>query len=189
MPRGRIFGGQDDRPVDFNASPIQNVMAARGYGRGTTSPEREERVRGRQQGAAEQVSAGVKDSLDLSPEAQKQLVELKTRDRQVRAHEAAHMAAGGGMVRGGASFTTQRGPDGQMYAIGGEVSIDTSPVPNNPRATIAKAQQIQAAALAPADPSGQDRKVAAAASRMASEAAMELARPGKTSGKGLDLMA
>jgi hypothetical protein len=116
------------------------------------------------------------DSVDISPEAQREIAKLKARDQEVHAHEAAHMAAGGGLVRGGASFSYQRGPDGKTYAVGGEVSINTSPVPNNPAATMAKAEQIRAAALAPADPSPQDLKVAAQASNMAAKAAQELAQ-------------
>jgi hypothetical protein len=60
--------------------------------------------------------------------------------------------------------------------VGGEVSIDSSPVANDPQATLTKAQQIQAAALAPANPSAQDRAVAASAARMAIEARLALAQ-------------
>lgn len=127
------------------------------------------------------------DTLELSPEAQQQLTKLKTRDQEVRAHEAAHMAAGGSLVRGGASYTYQSGPDGKRYAVGGEVSLDASEVPDNPRATIAKAQRLRAAALAPAEPSGQDRAVAAQAASMASKAAMELAKQGSSMGSKLDV--
>src|SRR5512143_1535278 len=118
----------------------------------------------------------------------RELAELKARDQQVRAHEAAHLTAAGGLARGGASYTYERGPDGVAYAVGGEVSIDTSPVPGNPAATLAKAQQIQAAALAPADPSSQDRSVAAAAAAMATQAQRDLQRvqSGKASGRSLD---
>ena len=66
------------------------------------------------------------DRLELLESAQRQVKKLKQRDREVRAHEQAHMAAGAGIVKGGASFTFQRGPDGQMYAVGGEIKIDTS---------------------------------------------------------------
>ena len=58
---------------------------------------------------------------ELSQDEQQQVYELQARDVEVRAHEAAHQAAGGGMT-GGASYTYQRGPDNKMYAIGGEVS-------------------------------------------------------------------
>ncbi|GLH75042.1 hypothetical protein GETHLI_35450 [Geothrix limicola] len=116
---------------------------------------------------------------------------LKARDRQVRAHEAAHLAAAGGLALGGASFTYQQGPDGKSYAIGGEVTLDTSPVPGDPRATLAKAQQIQAAALAPADPSPQDRSVAAAAAAMAIQAQQDLqkAKAAESLGQNLDVVA
>ena len=115
-------------------------------------------------------------SLELSPEAKAVVAKLKLIDAKVRAHEAAHVAAGGGVVKGGATYTYQRGPDGKQYAVGGEVAIDTGDVPGDPKATLAKAQQIQKAALAPSDPSAQDRAVAAAAAAMAAAAALELAR-------------
>lgn len=110
----------------------------------------------------------------LTEDQLKQLETLKKRDAEVRAHEAAHQAAAGGLARGGASFTYQRGPDGQQYAIGGEVSIDTSPVSGDPAATLRKAEMIARAALAPAEPSGQDRQVAAQAQQMAANARAEL---------------
>lgn len=108
---------------------------------------------------------------------------LRQRDREVRAHEMAHVAAGGSLVRGGASFTYEVGPDGQRYAMGGEVGIDTSPG-RTPVETLAKADQIRAAALAPTDPSGQDRQVAAMATRMAMQASMELATEGGATQEG-----
>src|SRR5437660_12427756 len=79
-------------------------------------------------------------------------------------------------ARGGPSYQYQTGPDGKQYAIGGEVSIDTSPVPGDPAATAQKARVVQAAANAPADPSTQDRQVAAQAARMEQQAILELAR-------------
>ena len=106
----------------------------------------------------------------------KKVSELKRRDTEVRAHEAAHLAAAGKYATGGASFDYKRGPDGKSYAVGGEVGIDTSPVPNDPKATLRKAQQIQAAAHAPANPSAQDRQVAAQASAMASQARAEISQ-------------
>ena len=123
------------------------------------------------------------DSLQLSPAASDLVGKLRARDTQVRAHEAAHIAAGGSLVQGGPAFSYQRGPDGKDYAVGGEVSIDTAPVAHDPRATIAKAHQIVAAALAPADPSGQDQAVAGKASGMAAAAEAQLAAAGMA-GKG-----
>jgi hypothetical protein len=110
---------------------------------------------------------------ELPKEQQQQVKELAARDREVKAHEAAHKAAGGGLT-GPASFSYTTGPDGKRYATGGEVSVDTSKVPGDPQATLIKANQIRAAALAPAEPSGQDRKVAAQASQMAADARAEM---------------
>ena len=112
---------------------------------------------------------------ELSVDDRRRVEELKSTDRAVRAHEAAHMAAGGSLVTSGASFSYETAPDGQRYAVAGEVGIDTSKG-RTPEETLVRAQQIRAAALAPADPSGQDRAVAAAASQMAADARAEIAR-------------
>ena len=109
-----------------------------------------------------------------STEAQ-QVQELSARDREVRLHEMAHKAAGGS-IAGAISYTYERGPDGRMYAVGGEVSIDTSAVPGDPEATLEKAEAIIRAAMAPAEPSAQDHRVAAQARAMAAEARAEIAR-------------
>ena len=109
----------------------------------------------------------------LSVQAQQQVAQLKEIDRKVRAHEQAHIAVGRELIRGGASYQYQTGPDNQRYAVGGDVLIDTSPAAS-PAKTVSKAERIRAAALAPADPSVQDQSVAAQASRMATEARIEL---------------
>jgi hypothetical protein len=101
---------------------------------------------------------------------QAQVAKLKSTDRAVRSHEQAHISAAGGYAKGGASFSYTRGPDGKLYAVAGEVGIDVSPVAGDPDATMRKAQVVRQAAMAPANPSGQDRAVAAAASQMAQEA-------------------
>lgn len=100
--------------------------------------------------------------------------ELKKVDAEVRAHEMAHIAAGGEYITSGASFSYQQGPDGKNYAVGGEVSIDTSPEPGDPEATLQKMQQVRAAALAPAQPSSQDLKVASNAASQAAKAMAEI---------------
>jgi hypothetical protein len=100
----------------------------------------------------------------LTADQQLMLEELRQRDRDVRAHEAAHQAAGGSLTSG-ASFSYQTGPDGRAYAIGGEVGISLS-TGRTPDETIAIARQIRAAALAPADPSGQDLRVASEAAAL-----------------------
>jgi len=113
------------------------------------------------------------DGTPLTEDELRQLALLKKIDAKVRAHEMAHLAAAGPYARGGASFQYRRGPDGRNYAVGGEVPIDTSKEAT-PEETIAKMQIVRAAALAPADPSPQDLKVAGAASAAISEAKKEM---------------
>ncbi|MEL0066681.1 MAG: putative metalloprotease CJM1_0395 family protein [Gammaproteobacteria bacterium] len=106
---------------------------------------------------------------------QTEIAELAAIDRKVRAHEQAH-ASVGGVYAGSPSYTYKTGPNGVRYAVGGEVSIDLSPVPGNPEATLRKAEQVARAALAPADPSPTDRRVAQAASALAAKARVDIAR-------------
>ena len=108
----------------------------------------------------------------LTEAERKEVQKLKQRDREVRAHEAAHKAAGGS-IAGAPSFETTTGPDGRSYAVAGEVSIDASPVPNNPEATIRKMEIVRRAALAPSQPSAQDRQVAADAAAKIQQARIE----------------
>ncbi len=120
-------------------------------------------------------STGGAKNKELDTSERQEVQRLAARDREVRAHESAHMAAGGSLVRGGAQFDYKRGPDGVLYAVGGEVSIETSNG-RTPEETLRKAETIRRAALAPADPSAQDRSVAAAAAKMAAEARQEMAQ-------------
>lgn len=120
----------------------------------------------------------------MSETEQKQVQELKRRDQEVRAHEAAHRAAGGALVRGGVAYTYQRGPDGVLYAVGGEVQLDTAEVPGDPAATQRKAETVRRAALAPLEPSPQDLKVAAEATQKAAAARAELGRASRSDGAG-----
>ncbi len=121
---------------------------------------------GKQQNAAEQR----KESAE-----QRELAELKKRDAEVKAHEVAH-ASVGGQLASSPGYSFDVGPDGQQYAVAGEVQIDLSPVPGDPQATIIKMQQVKAAALSPSEPSAADRQVAAEAARRITEAQAELAK-------------
>ena len=125
-------------------------------------------------GEAEEEKASPREAQQQRQE-QLEIAELASRDREVRAHEQAHAAVGGAYA-GAPTYTFARGPDGKRYAVGGEVSIDTSPIPNDPEATLRKMELVQRAALAPAEPSAQDRRVAAQAAAQAAEARAELAQ-------------
>ncbi|MNZ75560.1 SprA-related family protein [compost metagenome] len=95
------------------------------------------------------------------------------RDLEVRKHEQAHQMAGGEHA-GSPSYQFSQGPDGKRYATGGEVAIDIGAIPGDPAATLAKMQQVRAAALAPAEPSSQDLSVARAATAKEAQARKEL---------------
>ena len=110
---------------------------------------------------------------DLTDAEEQMLKDLKARDAEVRRHEQAHAAVGGGYASA-PTYVYQQGPDGRRYAIGGSVQIDMSPVPNDPEATIAKMEVVRRAAMAPAEPSSADRSVAAAAQAAQAQALADL---------------
>ncbi len=110
----------------------------------------------------------------LNEEDQEKVRKLKERDAEVRRHEQAHIAAGGQYIQGGAEYQYETGPDGKRYATSGEVGIDTSEVPNDPAATIRKMQVVRRAALAPANPSDADRRIASEAQQKEMKARAEL---------------
>lgn len=146
-----------------------------------SSPRREADVYSLERQRSDSESS--EEDVALSADELDQLRQLKERDQDVRAHEQAH-ASVGGVHAGSMSFTYQVGPDGVRYAIGGEVNVDVSPVANDPQATIDKMAQIQRAALAPAEPSAQDRKVAAQAGQQAAKALADLSSEQQSSRSG-----
>jgi hypothetical protein len=150
-------------PVRFSLSPeAQNILKNGADSSGTTKTD------------TLQCQAGYK--LKLSADQKRQITKLQMNDLHVRNHEAQHMAVAGAYALGGASYQYTSGPDGRQYAVAGEVKLDASPVRNNPDATIKKAQTVRAAAMAPSDPSGADRAVAASATNMEMVARGELSK-------------
>lgn len=153
---GRKAGEQPSQPPAQQSSSGNVEDEAESEANESSREQSQQRIENRQQEA------------DLA-----QIRELKARDAEVKAHEAAH-AAVGGQLAGTPSYTYQRGPDGVRYAVGGEVPIDVSKVNGDPQATLEKMQRVQRAALAPAEPSSQDRQVAALAAQQAAEARAEI---------------
>ncbi|MDR3349506.1 MAG: hypothetical protein LBO03_07910 [Acidaminococcales bacterium] len=131
-------------------------------------------------GAAEGPSANAGEPWrrGKSPEEQRQIERevqaMRQTENKVIAHEQAHKSAGG-QYAGGISYEKSAGPDGKQYIVGGEVSIDMSGE-STPQKTIAKMRIVRGAALAPADPSGQDRAVAAAAAAKEAAARQALSK-------------
>ncbi len=118
-------------------------------------------------------TADKRSNEELAAEEVQQVQNLRNRDREVRSHEQAHAAVGGNLA-GAPNLNFTTGPDGKRYAVSGDVSIDISKVANDPAATIRKLEQVQRAALAPANPSSQDLKVAAQAAAGANQARSDL---------------
>ncbi len=115
-----------------------------------------------------------KEDEKAEDEKDAQVQEMKDIEREVIAHEAAHQAAAG-ELGGGVSYTYTEGPDGKSYITGGEVPIRLKQG-STPEETLRNMQQVQRAASAPADPSGQDRQVAAKAAAIAAKARSEITR-------------
>ncbi|MDR1979093.1 MAG: hypothetical protein LBQ42_10220 [Synergistaceae bacterium] len=109
---------------------------------------------------------------ELQTSEQEAVRGLKQIEQEVIAHEAAHQAAGGRFA-GAVSYSYTQGPDGKRYITGGEVPINV-PASSDPEQTLRDMEQVQRAALAPGNPSGQDRSVAAAAAAVAAQARQQL---------------
>ncbi|MEH6471464.1 MAG: putative metalloprotease CJM1_0395 family protein [Halopseudomonas sp.] len=138
-----------------------------------------QKPRSDQPAASSASAAGPSSQLFAQPNQSEQQVQAQVRqlaqiDREVRDHEAAHAAAGGGLA-GAPSYSYTRGPDGQLYATAGEVDIDTSRSAD-PATSIQNARTVLQAALAPANPSSQDLRVAAQARAQLIDAQAVLAR-------------
>jgi hypothetical protein len=110
----------------------------------------------------------------LSDQEQRSLDDLRRRDLEVRSHEQTHRSVGA-QYAGSIHLDYQLGADGKRYAVSGSTSIDVAAVPNDPAATLHKMEVVQRAATAPANPSGADRQVAAAASQQGQQARAEMA--------------
>ncbi|MDI5994862.1 putative metalloprotease CJM1_0395 family protein [Pseudomonas sp. MDMC216] len=144
---------------------------------------------GREEADREANPSNRAEKSEPSPQEQRQqqleIADLVQRDREVRTHEQAH-AAVGGQYAGAPTYSFKRGPDGQSYAVSGEVSIDTAPIPNDPEATLRKMEIVLRAALAPIEPSPQDLRVAALAQAQAAQARVELAELRRDGASGTD---
>lgn len=135
---------------------------------------------------ADQPASGAKTAANgtaaLTDEAKQQVDRLRSTDTKVKQHEQAHASAGGAYA-GAIQLTYTQGPDGKSYAVAGEVPIDTSPE-RDPDATIAKMETVKRAALAPADPSAQDRAVAQQADAQEAQARAEKIKSGSKGSGG-----
>lgn len=113
------------------------------------------------------------DKEELTQQEKQEVAELKTTDAEVKAHENAHKAAAAGLRTSAPNYEYETGPDGKKYAVAGDVNISYQ-TSSDPEVNLKNAQQLKAAALAPAEPSSQDRKVAMKAEREIAKARQEI---------------
>lgn len=183
VPMGRAPVGQETTDLKSSSFRPTEQSAESGRSQNRRFPderpnddvERDRVERGVQGGDQAVQEAAVKRRAEQERQQAErdQIQKLAARDREVRAHEQAH-AAVAGQYASSPTYSFVRGPDGVSYAVGGEVKIDTSPIPGDPEATLRKAQQLRRAANAPAEPSSQDSRVAAQATQMEQQARAEL---------------
>jgi len=170
--------GADGRQGEEARQVTEQVRAKKAERRDERASQADEKKERRLDDRADDRRVAEQRAQDRAEQAQRtqelqQLRQLAERDREVRAHEQAHQAVGG-QYAGPMSLQYERGPDGKNYAVSGEVSISIGEVPNDPQATLDKAETVRRAALAPAEPSAQDRRVAAQATQIALEAQTEI---------------
>ena len=161
-------------PVYEGSAALGSARSPDEQGRAQREQSQAEQLRAQQEQEAQEARARDQQEAEQQRIDQQEISRLSARDAEVRAHEQAH-AAVGGQYAGAPSYTFKRGPDGRSYAVAGEVSIDASPVNGDPEATLAKMQQVLRAALAPAEPSSADLRIAAQAQAALTEARAELA--------------
>jgi hypothetical protein len=181
--RGRT-PAQNNQQVDFASLRKQAELAndVIGNGSGRNAGNNESSGQDSEQNDSEN-SADSKQGRDSTSNSQKSDAEvvaekevirsLESRDKEVRNHERAHASVGGAFT-GAPNYSYETGPNGKKYAVEGEVSVDLTPIAGEPKETIAKMNKVQAAALAPTDPSSQDIRVAASAASIILEAQAEL---------------
>lgn len=165
---------QDDNlaAIDTNTLPTDDNAAI-----ASISPEAIALYKSEQQSESESESGSKENPAggdkELSQQEQQEVMELKMTDAEVRAHEHAHKAAAAGLKTTGPNYEYETGPDGKKYAVAGDVNVSYAKS-SDPEVNLKNAQQLKAAALAPADPSSQDRKVAQKADQEIADAKREI---------------
>ncbi len=115
------------------------------------------------------------DAKGLTPREQMLLLDLRRTDREVRAHELAHYYTGRPYTAV-PEYWFVIGPLGNRYAVAGHVPFDFSPVPGDAQATLRKFDTLRQAALAPAQPSTFDLRIAMELDRSIAALRAELAQ-------------
>ena len=170
--------GQPPAPVTYERPQIQSELQAAfqnvfGQEKDNAQDESAGKQNAKDQQQSDQSTQQAQEEQQEQQDAA-EIEQLKARDQEVRVHEQAH-ASTGGQYAGAPQYEYTTGPDNKRYVTDGEVSIDVSEE-KPPEETLKKMEQVRAAALAPAEPSSQDLKVAAEASQKATEARSDIAK-------------
>ncbi|WP_269518113.1 putative metalloprotease CJM1_0395 family protein [Alteromonas sp. BMJM2] len=172
--------GLPQPPVTYDRPQIQtDLQAAFQNVFGQEKDNAQDESAGKESAEQEQRNQQQSAQPSLTEEDKQKIEDLKARDQEVRTHEQAH-AATGGQYAGSPQYEYTTGPDNKRYVTGGEVSIDISEE-QSAEQTLRKMQQVRAAALAPAQPSSQDLKVAAEAAQKAFDARNDIAKENRDS--------
>jgi hypothetical protein len=177
--------GQTPAPVTYDRPQVQTELQSafesvfgEQKDNGSDESAGKQNAHDQQESSQQESSQQQASQPEQQTEEQQEISNLEARDQEVRTHEQAHAAAGG-QYAGSPQYEYTTGPDNKRYVTDGEVSIDISEL-NSPEETLRKMQQVRAAALAPAEPSAQDLKVAAEATQKSFEARSEIAEDNAT---------
>lgn len=169
---GTTTGGDDDDSSESSIVPETPAIQSKGVSEDVADAVKGSDSEGEEANTSGESQAKSASGEKLTEEEQAEVEDLKARDQEVRTHEQAHKSAGG-QYAAAPTYTYERGPDGKQYVTDGEVSIDIGEE-SDPQATINKMQVVKRAAMAPAQPSAQDRRVYAEATQKEAQARQEL---------------
>ena len=167
-PRIGVFQDNNSARADSGVALIDDNAA-----HASVSPEAIALFNAEQQSNSNTGDGSSNSNDELTQQEQQEVSELKMTDAEVRAHENAHKAAAAGLTSSAPNYEYETGPDGRKYAVAGDVNVSYQHS-EDPEVNLRNAQQLKASALAPADPSSQDRKVAAQADREIAQARQEI---------------
>ncbi len=106
------------------------------------------------------------------------LQRIKNIDRNVRLHENSHASADGVQTIGTARYKYAEGPDGKLYAVGGEVTVAVQSS-GKPEDNLRAARALRSSALSSDNPSPADFAAAADAGQIEIEALSQMAKRAK----------
>jgi hypothetical protein len=109
----------------------------------------------------------------LSDQERAEVEALRKREREVRRSESAKLQQAKSLARGPV-YSYEVGPDGNVYAVDGEVIFDMKEVPGDPQRTAEKMSETRLALMAVPNPGPEERRLASEAARKEAVARAEI---------------